>query len=230
MDFLSAPPSPSTAVLHAQQLLLWRSLLAYERTNPLHLSPIDHHHALVFTYRQALTFLSHHPVMWNEYLSYLASASLELGGVAEGVEEGWKEAHAAMPYSLTLGFMYAEWLEEKGRLADAKKLYEAMIEARKNRPRDVREREEEGPDDVRRRIPRIELGDDGKADGVQDGGRGAQGREDQRRRRSEEGGRRRGRRRAAGGRPPSRRRTRTPLHGVRPHPSIAEGCARIRAG
>ena len=166
-DLLSTPPSPQTALVQAQQLLLWKSLIAYERTNPLHLSPIDHHHAVTFTYRQALTFLSHHPPLWHEYLTYLSSASLELAGVAEGVEEGWKEAHAAMPYSLTMGFMYAEWLEEKGRLSEAKRVYEGMIDGRKSRPRDALERVEEGLYEVKRRIaPLVTAAVKAEGDGV----------------------------------------------------------------
>ena len=172
LDLLSTPPSPATALLHAQQLLLWKALLQYERTNPLHLSPIDHHHAVVFTYKQALTLLSHQPALWHEYLTYLQSASLELAGVAEGVEEGWKEAQAVMPYSLTITFMHAEWLEEKGRLSEAKKLYEASIDARKARPRDAQDRVEEGVHEVKRRMAPLPAVKVEEADGVkmEDGG------------------------------------------------------------
>ena len=155
-DLLSTPPTPATATLHAQQLLLWRGLLAYERTNPLHLSPIDHHHQLVFTYRQALTYLSHHPLLWQEFLAYLQSAALELGGLSDSVEDTWKEAHAILHYSLTFTCMYAEWLEERGRLVDAKKVYEAAIDLRRTRARDAADREEEGTVEVKRRIAPLE--------------------------------------------------------------------------
>ena len=130
-ELLAAPPTASTALLHANQLLHCKQLLQYLRSNPMHLSPADQHAMLSFTYRQQLQTLQHQPALWLDYLAYLASVSMELPGAREEEESAWKDAVRLLPYSLLMGCMFADWLEEKGRLPEARKHYEDMISRRK---------------------------------------------------------------------------------------------------
>ena len=155
-ELLAAPPTAASALLHASQLLHCKQLLQYLRSNPMHLSPADQHAMLSFTYRQQLQTMQHQPALWLDYLSYLSSVSMELAGAREEEESVWKEAVRQLPYSLLMGCMFADWLEDRGRLADAKRQYDDMISRRRQRGRDDKDREEEGSHEVKRRTARLD--------------------------------------------------------------------------
>ena len=182
LDLLSSPPSTATALLQSHQLLLWRNLIHYDLSNPMHLSPAELYASVVFTYRQALCCLSHEPVLQLEYLQYVQSSAQQLGGVSvEDVERRWKESVEVMSYSVLWRQCYCEWLEQQGRVKDVREVYEKWLEERNKRKKDAADREEEGRDEVRRRTAKIEQsGGGGSEENKEDGAPSAVDEEDQR--------------------------------------------------
>lgn len=129
-DILAQPPTSSNAALFAQQNTLWRELIEYELTNPMHGSPVELHATLSFTYRQALLTLNHDVYMQHEFLSYLSSLALTLGSLTEEIIKRWQDARAMCSYSMLLTFSNAELLESQGNLKEARNVYETTIEQR----------------------------------------------------------------------------------------------------
>ena len=161
LDLLSTPPSPATALLHSHQLLLWRNLIHYDASNPMHLSPSELYVSVVFTYRQALCHLSHEPVLQLDYLQYVQSGAQQFSGLGEDVGARWKESVDVMAYSVLWRQCYCEWLEQQGRVKDVREVYEKWLDERNKRKKDAPDREEEGRDEVKRRIARIETSSGG---------------------------------------------------------------------
>ena len=174
LDLLATPPSTATALLHSHQLLLWRSLIHYDMSNPMHLSPTDLYASVVFTYRQALCHLSHEPVLQLEYLQYVGLSAAQLGGLGEDVERRWKESVEVMAYSVLWRQCYTEWLEQQGRVKEVREVYERWLDDRNKRKKDAADREEEGREEVKRRIAKIETGSSSTS-----GGEGEEKKEDE---------------------------------------------------
>ena len=168
LDLLSTPATATTALLHSHQLLLWRNLIHYDMSNPMHLSPTELYATVVFTYRQALCHLSHEPVLQLEYLQYVQSSAQQMSGVGEDVEKRWKESVEVMSYSVLWRQCYCEWLEQQGRVKEIREVYERWLDERNKRKKDAVDREEEGREEVKRRIGRIEVVSGGNIDGEEE--------------------------------------------------------------
>jgi len=111
-----------------QQLVAWKSLIAWEKTNPLQLEAYASR--VMFTYRQAFMALRFYPEIWVDAATYL----YEIGQAEEAVNI-FKQGTEALPSNLLLHFSYAEFEEMRKRNPEARAIFETLL------AQTVRERE-----------------------------------------------------------------------------------------
>eukprot|EP01117_Protostelium_nocturnum_P000460 TRINITY_DN1052_c1_g1_i1.p1 TRINITY_DN1052_c1_g1~~TRINITY_DN1052_c1_g1_i1.p1 ORF type:complete len:662 (-),score=222.39 TRINITY_DN1052_c1_g1_i1:94-2079(-) len=119
-NMLAKPPSASSPK-EEEQVSFWKRLIEHEKSNPEKLNPEDLRDRIVYTYKQCLLCLYHYPEIWIDY------ANVESNN-AERAIEVYKESLVAIPDCLVLYFAYANYLEEKRNVKDAKQVYEQLLE------------------------------------------------------------------------------------------------------
>ncbi len=131
--------SKTGAIADQSQVELWVRYIRYEASNPqrLEAGPLKNRVRTVF--KQASLTLRHFPEFWLFYIQHLrlqaarSADSMALDPLQAAstdpkaeVIEVMKEACAAMPYSLLMHFIYADFLEENKMYAEAKAVYESL--------------------------------------------------------------------------------------------------------
>jgi len=150
-ELLARPPGPQAeAARDYVQVVLWRRLIAYERSNPQLLEPSALRARVSYTYRQALLTLRHYPEIWREYALFCHETSgAVLSALAaddperDQAKKVLQEACRAMPYSLLMHLIHADFEEKRKRYAEAKAIYEELVDPNR----------EEQPDSVSPRDP-----------------------------------------------------------------------------
>ena len=106
-----------------QQVLLWKAYTDYERSNPQRLEPADLKKRVTYAMKQALLFLRHFPEVWADYADFMQEI-----GSAEDAEEIYKEAREAIPYSLLMAILHAEFEEKRGNIDETRAIYKSICE------------------------------------------------------------------------------------------------------
>lgn len=120
---LLALPLPLVASMKdEQQSVAWAELLAYERKNPQRLPEPAWVKSVLFAYDQCLMSLRLHPHVWYDYATWHAQNNNPDAAVLV-----FQRALAALPESAVLHFAYAELQEGRGRIQEAKAIYEALL-------------------------------------------------------------------------------------------------------
>eukprot|EP00850_Spirogloea_muscicola_P013037 SM000086S23089 [mRNA] locus=s86:477104:482501:- [translate_table: standard] len=124
-----------------QQALLWRQIVAFERSNPLRLDKAAHSQRVTFTYEQALLYLRCHPDVWFDYANWQAQLSLS-DRAADVYQAAIKALPACLSRTLTgshsgaegradsapLYYAYAEFQEARACIKEARGIYDALIQ------------------------------------------------------------------------------------------------------
>ena len=117
------PAPPSGAREETKQLHCWQRLLVYEDTNPERLSAQAHKSRMRIAYRHCLCSFYHFPEVWHDFASYEART-----GDVEDACLVYRSAMEVLPTSQLLGFAYAELEEQRGRLEEARAVYDRLLE------------------------------------------------------------------------------------------------------
>lgn len=121
MFALATPPGTSPKD-EERQYLAWRQLLAFEQSNFQRLAPVALGKAVSFAFDQSLMYLYHYPDIWYEYATWHARH-----GSPDTAVQVFVRAISALPDCDVLHFAYAELEETRGRIPEAKAVYEAII-------------------------------------------------------------------------------------------------------
>ena len=122
------PPSEDTLSRDYQQVALWRNYLRYEQSNPQRLEPIPFKLRVLFAFKQALLVLRQYPDVWYEYMEWCLDNNHE--AEAEKVME---EAVEALPDSLLMQLIYAQYLEQRNQINQALQVYQTLVEVQEER-------------------------------------------------------------------------------------------------
>lgn len=119
---LATPPSTPSSKEEELQYLAWRQLLLFERSNFQRLAPLALGKAVTFTYDQCLMYLYHYPDIWYDYATWHARH-----GSPDVAVQVFVRAIGALPDCEVLHFAYAEFEEARGRIQEARAVYEALL-------------------------------------------------------------------------------------------------------
>lgn len=104
------------------QVIHWSKLIDYEQTNPQKLTPVQLEERVVFTFKQALMYLRFYPEIWDPYAKYLFKRH-----TLEDAVNVYEKAISALKGNLTMNFLYAEFLESQKKTAEARVVYENLL-------------------------------------------------------------------------------------------------------
>lgn len=107
----------------AEQVQVWRGILQHELLNTQQLRPSDLRSRIIFTYRKATEALRHYPEIWRDFALWLAQT-----GDVEAASSVFQQATAAMPQTLLMAFIWADWEQSRSRPATAQKVYEGLVQ------------------------------------------------------------------------------------------------------
>lgn len=136
-SLLAVPPRDEAA--QALQLELWENLINYEKENPMQYQGKDETEVVKrtrYAYKQCLKHFVHHEKVWIEGAIYLydagqqaqkAGQSNTAKELMDASEEMFRSARQALPRSLMVAFGFADQLESRGKVLEAKALYETML-------------------------------------------------------------------------------------------------------
>eukprot|EP00850_Spirogloea_muscicola_P023961 SM000413S15644 [mRNA] locus=s413:25585:30982:+ [translate_table: standard] len=124
-----------------QQALLWRQIVAFERSNPLRHDKAAHAQRVTFAYEQALLYLRCHPDVWYDYANWQGQLSLS-DRAADVYQAAIKALPACLSRPLTgshsgaegradsapLYYAYAEFQEARGCVKEARGIYDTLIQ------------------------------------------------------------------------------------------------------
>jgi hypothetical protein len=129
------PPVPVTAPAHAAHWPAWHAFLTYEQGNPQRLPAATLRRRVLSSFKNASLACYHLPQFWHAYAAYVHATTPSRGTSSPDDENPpeladavsvWQQAMSAMPYSVLLRLMYADFLEAHRRFPQAKAVYEAM--------------------------------------------------------------------------------------------------------
>eukprot|EP01104_Vermistella_antarctica_P003842 TRINITY_DN1418_c2_g1_i1.p1 TRINITY_DN1418_c2_g1~~TRINITY_DN1418_c2_g1_i1.p1 ORF type:complete len:851 (+),score=210.19 TRINITY_DN1418_c2_g1_i1:90-2642(+) len=121
---LIALPAENRTVKRIEQVVLWKRLIEYEKSDPQNRNDVvELIKRVSFVYRQCLLNLYHFPEIWHDFFAFLVQHQLP-----EQAKEVLQQAITAMPGSLLLVFTYAEFLEKENNTADARLVYEQYLD------------------------------------------------------------------------------------------------------
>lgn len=109
-------------VTTSHQILLWKRLINYEKTNPQKLDAIALHTRVTFTYNQCLLCLYYFPEIWFDFAKY----EIETGHVDNSITV-FERALTALPDCFLIYFIYADTLESLKNIKAAKEVYEKLV-------------------------------------------------------------------------------------------------------
>jgi cleavage stimulation factor subunit 3 len=116
------PEAQYARIRDYKQLLLWKDLITFEKSNPQKLELEKLKERIDFTYRQALTILRFYPEIWNDYAEYHAS----MKNVKEG-SKILKESITVMPESILMHCLYASYEENCKNFEEARRIIEDLL-------------------------------------------------------------------------------------------------------
>ncbi|EDQ93047.1 uncharacterized protein MONBRDRAFT_22410 [Monosiga brevicollis MX1] len=151
-DLLAVPPTRSPIYEH--QLRCWQEWIAFERTNPLALVPVEMVQRVICIYRQCLMYFRFYPNMWYDAVAFLEEAAADaqkrteqdsctraVQGDTPMAQQWLSEARSffeaginALPQNFLLHFAFADWLEGQGHIADAREVYNRLLGQRDINP------------------------------------------------------------------------------------------------
>jgi len=115
----------------------WRQYIIYEAGNPGRATAPVLRARTILAFEQASLVLQHYPEFWMLYVTYLrqcikdnstsASGLIKIKQDQEAIQALFRRALEAMPYSVLMRLVYANYLEENRQIAEAKAVYESLL-------------------------------------------------------------------------------------------------------
>jgi len=121
-----APGGEKAAAFEKKQVELWKKLIELEKTNPLNLEPMEAFKRVEFAYSQSVLSLYRYPDAWMDFANFYTA----IGGAdaLRKAKEVYDRALEALPDCPLVYFGYAEMLEKKNLIAEARIVYEKLVE------------------------------------------------------------------------------------------------------
>jgi cleavage stimulation factor subunit 3 len=116
---------PTNTPMERAQLVAWRRILAYEKSNPEGVPDDQAAMRVRHCFKQCLCCLRYYPEIWHDFAMYELHETKD----AESAYLVLKNATQSMPGCHLLAFTLAEFEEEHKKVAEAKLTYEALIKS-----------------------------------------------------------------------------------------------------
>jgi cleavage stimulation factor subunit 3 len=123
-QMLARPPRLIMTSKDANQVKIWKNLIAFEKTNPHKLDDEAFRDRVSFTFNQCLMCLFHFPEIWHEAAMFHVTSPYNF---PEDAIKVYKRGTRAIKESNLLALTYVDYLETLGKNEKAKKEYEKLI-------------------------------------------------------------------------------------------------------
>ena len=119
---VNLPTPPTGTREEAKQLGSWQRLIEYEKENPERLSAREELKSRMRNaYKHFLCSFRHFPEVWHDFAAYEARDDVDTACLV------LRSAMAVLPRCQLLGFAYAELEEQRGRLEEARSVYDRLL-------------------------------------------------------------------------------------------------------